>query len=105
MTDKDQAVLVYLKLSDDDKGDGEIDDAIYQLQEKLTRLIEESGVGEFDGDEWGGGHCKLFMYGPDADRLFATITSELLSSTSLPLTHVVKRYGPPGAPESVVQWH
>lgn len=96
-------VFVYIRLSDDDMGNGESDDAIYALQDELTRAIESSHAGEFDGDEWGGGHCELFMYGENADRIFEAI-SPLLLNTQLPITHAVKRYGPPGAPEQVVHF-
>ena len=100
----DHAVFVYFKLSDDDMGDGEIDDAIYSMEEDLRRLIETSGSGEFDGDEWGGGLCQLFIYGPDADRLFEVIQPELLKAHGLPLTRIIKRYGGPGAQQTEMQW-
>jgi hypothetical protein len=97
-------VFVYIRLSDDDMGDGEQDDAIYALQEELTKLIETAAIGEFDGDEWGGGYCQLFMYGTSADKIFDAISPMLLGNTELPITHAVKRYGPPGAQEQVVRF-
>jgi hypothetical protein len=39
----------------------------------MQQAIEEAAAGEFDGDEFGDGKCVLFMYGPDADRLFGVI--------------------------------
>jgi hypothetical protein len=97
-----ESVFVFIRLSDEDMGDGEIDDAIYALQEELTSAIASANLGEFDGDEWDGGYCQLFMYGRSADDLFSGIAKILLRST-LPLTHAVKRYGPPDEREQVVQ--
>jgi len=48
-------------------------DAIHALSHKLEEVIKAKHLGEFDGDEFGGGDCTLYMYGPDADALFAAI--------------------------------
>ena len=97
-------VFVFIKLSDDDMGDGADDDEIYALEERLAEAIEKADAGEFDGDEWGGGYCQFFMYGKDADKLFAAIGPVLLANTNLPITHAVRRYGPLGGPEQVVRF-
>jgi hypothetical protein len=50
-------------------------------------------VGEFDGEESGEGRCVLFMYGPDADRLFAVV-EPILKAAPLPREgFAIKRYG------------
>jgi hypothetical protein len=46
-----------------------------------------------DGNEIGEGECTLFMYGPDADRLFAAIERRLRASRMAKGGSVVKRYG------------
>jgi hypothetical protein len=57
----EHAVLAHLQLADANMGsDREVED-IYALSGPLTEAIEEHGVGEFDGDEFGGGECVLFM--------------------------------------------
>ena len=74
-------------------------DAIHAFTDLLATAVEAAEVGAFDGDEFGAGECSLFMYGPDADRLFAVVHPLL---TAWPLARggvAIRRYGPPGAPE------
>jgi hypothetical protein len=100
--DQRQAVFVFIKLSDGEMGDESDDTAIYALEDRLNAVIEEHGVGELDGDEWGNGNCQLFMYGDDADKIFDVITPLLLSNEAPSVSYAIKRYGPPGAPERMV---
>lgn len=64
------------------------------LEEHLTDLVEESGVGEFDGIERGGHERVFFLYGPDTERLWATVEPALRSS-KVRLTHALLRAGGP----------
>jgi hypothetical protein len=91
----DHCVKVILKLSDGDMGSSEERDAIHELSDTLQTAIEENEAGEFDGDEFGGGECVLYMYGTDADRLFEAIRPALKASPLAPGGHAVLRYGPP----------
>lgn len=89
----EQAVLLHLILSDDEFGTEDEREAIYLLSDRLEDAIERHQAGEFDGNEFGGGGCVLFMYGPDADALFSAIEPIVRLS---PLTrdgHAIKRYG------------
>ncbi|WP_406159019.1 hypothetical protein [Streptomyces canus] len=36
----------------------------------MAAAVEEAGVGEVDGNEFGGGEVVLYAYGPDAQALF-----------------------------------
>ena len=99
----EQAVLVYLD------GAG-WSDTVYQehaaeLEDRLIEIIEQNGLGEFDGIERGRSDTKLFMYGPDAERLFAGIEQTLLASPICPGARVVIRHGEPGAEEREVRLH
>jgi hypothetical protein len=38
-----------------------------------AETIEQADVGEFDGNEYGGGEVVPYAYGPDADTLFAVM--------------------------------
>lgn len=99
-----QAVIVYLRLSDRDMGDPvEDDEPIEQLQNEMEQAVDASGTGEFDGDEWGGGYCRVFLYGRNADRLFEAILPALLRFDARAGSYVVRRYGMPGAREELVQ--
>ncbi|MEM9656637.1 MAG: hypothetical protein AAGA65_31475 [Actinomycetota bacterium] len=69
------------------------------IEDPLIEAINQAGVGEFDGNEFGPDDAVLYMYGPSADELFS-IADPVLQSLRLPTgSFVVKRYGPPGAEE------
>lgn len=91
---EEHCVKVYLKLSNE-YGTPEEIEAIHELSDALEEAIQESGAGEFDGDEFGGGECTLYMYGPDADKLFEAIRKSLKSSPAATGGYALKRYGPP----------
>ena len=69
----EQDVLVHLKLSNRSMGTAMERLELQQLADQLEAAVLESGVGEYDGDELGGGECILFFAGPDADKLFAVL--------------------------------
>ncbi|MEU9781158.1 hypothetical protein AB0H92_09335 [Streptomyces phaeochromogenes] len=58
----------------------------------MTVAVEEAGVGEVDGNEFGGGEAVVYAYGQDAEALFKVMEPTL---RSLPLrpAHVVLRRG------------
>ena len=89
------AVIAYLKLSDKCFGSGQERANFHHLSDHLAEAIRQRGVGEFDGDEFGSGQCVLFMYGEDADALFAAIELILRASPPAKGGRVVKRYGEP----------
>ena len=96
----EHAVIAHLKLSDEGLGTDDEVEAFHELSDQLAEVIEEHEAGEFDGDEFGGGECVLFMYGPDADALFAAIEPLL---RALPLAKgawVIKRYGDASDPNA-----
>jgi hypothetical protein len=75
-----QSVVLHLPLSE--KGFGARDEVLVceKIEDDLDEEITRAGVGEMDGNEIGGGECTLFMYGPDADKLFAVIAPRARSS-------------------------
>jgi hypothetical protein len=89
----EQAVIVHLPLSDDGFGAFGEHQALYALQDQMTVAIHRAAAGEFDGDEFGEGECVLFMYGPDADKLFAAVAPLLASSALARGGYAIKRYG------------
>ncbi len=91
----EHAIIVHLRFADD----ADVD-TFHALEDELLEAIELAGVGEFDGDEFGGGECTLYMYGPDADRLFDAVRSILRSSSLSAGGYAIKRYGSADDPGS-----
>lgn len=71
---------------------------VREAQRALREALTAAGVGELDGNEFGGGEVVLFAYGPDADALFAAMAPAL---RRLPLrpAQVRLRYGSPSEPD------
>ena len=90
----DEAVLIYI--------DGEDLEGSIPIQEKLQSLLENESVGEFDGNEVGGGQLVLFLYGPDAELLFSRIEPTLRADEYCRGAKVVIRWGGPTAPKREV---
>ncbi len=87
----DHAVIVHFDYGSTDLA------PLFALEEQLEQAINDAGVGEFDGNEVAvdGSDGSLYMYGPDADRLFATVRPVLERSTAIRNAVATVRYGPP----------
>jgi hypothetical protein len=98
-SDIEQALLVFLRLSDDGVGTPEDRRNIFELEEQLAGAVNGAGDGEFDGHEFADGWGVLYLYGPKA---------KALAETAIPLvrrfgphtgSYVVQRFGGPGTRE------
>lgn len=96
----EHAVLVRLKLSNAEFGGADERQATHALSDRLESAIRRANAGEFDGDEFGDGTCTLYMYGPDADKLFAAVEPELRGTRLTRGGHVIKRYGAAANPSA-----
>jgi hypothetical protein len=94
------SVIAHLRLSKRKFGTPDDVIACQRLETDLEQSILEAQVGEMDGNEIGGGECTLFMYGPDADKLFAAIEPRLRASRMAKGGTIVKHYGDPDDPHS-----
>lgn len=95
--DDEQAVLIRItELSDRDAGLDVVEDPIIEA-------IGRAGVGEFDGNEVGPDGATLYMYGPDADALWAAIEPEVRRAPLGAGSHALCRYGGPGAQERRIE--
>lgn len=74
--DPEHAVILHYALSDETHGTPEEREAIFALEDRLIALIDAAGVGDLDGNEFGGGEAVIYCYGPDASRLFQAIEAE-----------------------------
>jgi hypothetical protein len=73
------------------------------LEDRLTEIVVKQGLGEFDGNESGPTETILFMYGPDAKKLFTAIEPTLRDYPLSRNARVVIRKGGPGAPQREVR--
>ena len=93
LKEPEHAFIVTLILSDDQYGTEDERDRIHQFSDQLEAAIESAGAGEFDGDEFGAGTCTLYMYGPNADALFAAVDPLFKQSPLVKGARGVRRYG------------
>ena len=97
----------HLRLSNDGFGTDDDRVAIWALEDEMESALAEAPAGELDGDEFGQGECVLFLYGPNADRLFAVVEPYLKSSPTASGGFAIKRYGDVSdvnAPTARVVW-
>jgi hypothetical protein len=67
----------------------------FQFEKELENAISAAAVGEYDGNELAvdGSDGSMYIYGPDADKLFAFVRPRLLAATFLKNVIVTLRYG------------
>lgn len=70
---------------------------LFGLEDELEDAIASAEAGEYDGNEVAvsGSDGFLYMYGPDADALFAVVKPILASATCIRNAVATLRYGPP----------
>jgi hypothetical protein len=85
----EQAVIVHFEYGHKDWK------PFFEFEELLEGAINRSGAGNYDGNELAvdGSDGSLFMYGPDADKLFAVAKPILQSTALLKNVTVTLRYG------------
>jgi len=100
---EEEAVIATIVLCSGEMGDKEERRRILDLEHQLSDAIENSSTGELDGDEFGGGTCTIYMYGPSAERLFS-VTWPILKTFRAPSgSYVIKRCGNSDAEEYRIQ--
>jgi hypothetical protein len=69
---EDAVIITIPPTGDDDRG-------LNEFEDPLIEAIERAGFGEFDGNEINlqTGEARLYMYGPDGERLFSVIEPTL----------------------------
>lgn len=70
---------------------------LYALEDQLEKAAADAKAGELDGHDVAtdGSDGFLYMYGPDADRLFEVVMPVLKSADFMEGATVRRRYGPP----------
>lgn len=94
-----QAVLVCLKLSDEEIGTSEERQSAFALADRLIQAVQTSDVGEFDDNQFEEGFCTISLSGMNADRIADAVMPVLQSYPAAPGSYVMRRYGDDGARE------
>ncbi|WP_079171253.1 MULTISPECIES: hypothetical protein [unclassified Streptomyces] len=91
---QEHAVIARFHLGGDGFGDSGQWQSVLAAERSMDAAVAAAGVGEVDGDEFGGGEVAIYAYGPDADALYRVMEPELRALPYRP-AHVVLRYGGP----------
>ena len=79
---------------------------LFALEERVEDALATAKAGDLDGNEVAvdGSDGFLYMYGPDADRLFDAVLPVLKAADFMAGARVTLRYGPPedGGREAIV---
>jgi hypothetical protein len=77
----------------------------FDLQLKLTSLVEDSGLGIFDGNEIGidTTDARYYIYGADVKRIFEVIEPSLRSVAFMRGAVAYMRLGPPDGPAQCLE--
>jgi len=75
------------------------DEGLGALAAAVGRAARAAGAGELDGHEVAVGGAVLFLYGPDAERLWASVEPILRSARLGVGSYAILRTGEPGADE------
>jgi hypothetical protein len=73
----EHAVIAHYRLSDGQYGSRAEREAVFDAERSMATAVEEAGVGEVDGNEFGGGEAVLYAYGADAEALFKVMEPTL----------------------------
>ena len=76
----------------------EEDEPFYELSAKLYDLVEESGLGEYDGHEiaMNNKDGSFYLYGPDAKKLYEVIRETIEKTPFMKGANIRLRFGPLG---------
>lgn len=74
----------------------EEDEPFYELSDKLRVLVDESGLGEYDGHEINidNSDGSFYLYGPDAKKLYEIVRSTIEKVPFMTGANVRLRFGP-----------
>ena len=75
----------------------EEDEPFYELSDKLRKLVDGSGLGEYDGHEMAMDNSdgSFYIYGPDAKKLYELVKETIEKTPFMAGAHVRLRLGPP----------
>jgi len=100
---EEQAVILKIRLASGPKGNEDEFKRIAKLEDQLAQAVEKASSGDLDGDEFGDGFCTIYLYGPSAERMFASVQHTLKGFRAASGSYVIKRYGKPGSKQDRIE--
>jgi hypothetical protein len=93
----EQALLLRLRLPESRA----VEEAptIVALEEAIESALREHEAGELEGHDLREGVWTLYLYGPDARRIFESIAGVVRGARLDPSSHAIMRFGERGARE------
>lgn len=98
---QEQALLLHLRLPESQAGDET--PTIVALEEGIESALREHRCGELEGHDLRDGVWTLYLYGPDAERIFRSVEGVLRGARLDRSSHAVLRFGERGAREERVR--
>ncbi len=95
--DERQAVSVLLRVSDPELSNEREQLALYALEDRLMRALDESGAGTHETNELERGFLRVQLLGPDADRVLEVVRPLLVDAPAG--SYLAVRRGPEGTSE------
>lgn len=91
VTKKEHAVIVYFSYGLSDL------QPLFEFEDEIIKVVTRTKTGEFDGNEVAANlhDGRLYLYGPDGDKLFNAIKPLLESNDFTKTAEVTIRYGDP----------
>lgn len=85
----EQAVIVSFHNNREDWAD------FFDLEAEIANAVDAKGVGLYDGNELATNYQdgRMYLYGPDADKLFAIVSPYLRTTKAVKEIEVLLRYG------------
>ena len=80
---------MHIALPSPDLGSSAERSAVHGLRNRIDAIVRATGAGAVDGDAFGDGEAVLYVYGPDAERLFASMSGELRKFPMRPMRAVL----------------
>jgi len=96
----EQALWLSLRLSAGESGDET--SSIVALEEAIESALRRDGTGELEGHDLRDGVWTLYLYGPDARRIFESVAEPVRRAPLAGDSHAVLRFGGLGAQEERV---
>jgi len=98
----EHSVLIFLKFGRSPFNSERKLDAIFELENIIAEVVEKTGVGQFDGNEFCEDTVTFFIYGPDADKIVEELYPIIVCISYMSGSYIIKRYGDLGDREEQI---